>query len=1028
MTLIQQSYDRLHQFWSQSIRHQLAWTFSVSALVVVIGAASLLFLVQRDLHYDQDTKSALDLARMLSLSSTSWVLANDVAGLQEVVDGAARVSDIRFAVVLSPRGEVLASTRPEYVGRVFSDAISQRLPGLPPDPQVLLNDSSLIDVAVPILAGKRPLGWVRVEMTRDAANADLRRIAVTGLGMVITLVLTIILIATRLARRLTRGLDRLAQVADDAEHGRPFRREDNERADEIGVLARHLYRMLDTIEADKTAALESQERFGSLFRAVSIPLAYSSAEGLIEYANDRFTQIFGYAREEVPTLEKWFDLAYPDADYRRWVIATWDAAARRAAETGMDVQPTEYRVTCKNGDVRIMEISGVALGDGLLVAFIDLTERKRLEEAREQYLRFFQLSIDPMCIADPFGCFTQVNPAFTQLTGYAASELVTKPFLEFVLPEDRQRTADEMKLQVAVRRSLNFENRYVCKNGNVVLLSWTAYFDANDGVTYATARDITEPRRVEEALVKVQRLLGETEQIGKVGGWEFDIDSGKLTWTNEVYRIHELDVSYAPTVETALDFYAPASRPIIERAVRRASEQGEPYDLELEIITAKGNVRSVHAIGRAELERRRVYGFFQDITERKKYEVELKQHRDHLEQLIEERTRELQRARQAAEAANVAKSAFLANMSHEIRTPMNGIVGMANILRREGVTAQQATRLDKIDDASQHLLGIINSILDISKIEAGKFVLEDAPVAIGSLLKNVVSILAERCKAKELQLRVKTEPFPHNLRGDPTKLQQALLNYASNAVKFTETGSVTLRLHKEEETAESVLVRFEVRDTGIGIAPDAMSRIFGAFEQADNSTTRKYGGTGLGLAITRRLAEMMGGEVGADSTPGVGSTFWFTARLKKGADEVVAENVTPGATEERIRQHHAGSRILIADDEPINREVARLQLESVGLVVDVAEDGAEAVALAGQTTYAAILMDMQMPNMDGLEATRQIRQMPGYRQTPIIAMTANAFAEDKARCLEAGMNDFLIKPFDPDRLFAVLLHGLDRRE
>jgi CheY-like chemotaxis protein len=250
-----------------------------------------------------------------------------------------------------------------------------------------------------------------------------------------------------------------------------------------------------------------------------------------------------------------------------------------------------------------------------------------------------------------------------------------------------------------------------------------------------------------------------------------------------------------------------------------------------------------------------------------------------------------------------------------------------------------------------------------------------------------------------------------------------LLNYATNAVKFTEKGGVTLRILKQDETAEAVVVRFEVADTGIGIAPEAMSRLFSAFEQADNSMTRKYGGTGLGLAITRRLAELMGGEVGADSTPGVGSTFWFTVKLKKGGEATAAPPAIADA-ETLLRQRHAGSRILVADDEPINREVAQMQLEVVGLVVDTAEDGAEAIALARKTTYAAIFMDMQMPKVNGLEATQEIRQLPGCRDTPIIAMTANAFAEDKARCIAAGMNDFLIKPFNPDELFAILLRSL----
>jgi PAS domain S-box-containing protein len=415
------------------------------------------------------------------------------------------------------------------------------------------------------------------------------------------------------------------------------------------------------------------------------------------------------------------------------------------------------------------------------------------------------------------------------------------------------------------------------------------------------------------------------------------------------------------------------------------------------------------------------------IVQRRRDQQNLMQQKALLETRVAQRTEALAAASKAAETANIAKSAFLANMSHEIRTPMNGIVGMANAMRREGVTPQQGKRLDTIDASAKHLLSVINDILDISKIEAGKFELEVMPVVVSSLLANVSSILAERAKAKGIHLLIETGHLPHSLLGDPTRLQQALLNYATNAVKFTEQGSVTLRALLQKETDDSVILRFEVQDTGIGIEPEAMPRLFRAFEQADNSMTRKYGGTGLGLVITRRLAELMGGEAGADSTPGVGSTFWFTMKLKKG-NEAVAPTATTVNAEAEIRRRYADQRILVVDDEPINREIAMMQLELVVLVVDEAKDGAEAVALAQKINYAAIFMDMQMPILNGLDATRQIRELPGYRDIPIIAMTANAFAEDKAECLAAGMNDFLIKPFNPDDLFAVLLRSLSRSE
>ena len=416
-----------------------------------------------------------------------------------------------------------------------------------------------------------------------------------------------------------------------------------------------------------------------------------------------------------------------------------------------------------------------------------------------------------------------------------------------------------------------------------------------------------------------------------------------------------------------------------------------------------------------------------EIAERRHAEEELARHKDHLESMVASQTLELRNAKEAAESANIAKSAFLAKMSHEIRTPLNAITGMAYLIRHAGVTAEQEEQLQKLDAAGKHLLEIINNILDVSKIEAGKLTLEETDLRIDQTLANVVAMLSSRAQAKNLDLHCEVGDVPAVLVGDYTKLQQALLNYATNAIKFTETGSVILRAKPLAEEEHSVVLRFEVQDTGIGIAPETLSRLFNAFEQADSNTTRKYGGTGLGLVITRKIAELIGGEAGGESVPGQGSTFWFTVRLKKKNGNEHAPLQTESADAgSLIQQRYAGSRILLVDDEPINLEIARLIMEGIGLRVDVAEDGLEALQKAETTSYAIILMDVQMPNMDGLQATAQIRALPAHRTTPILAMTANVFSEDKQRCTEVGMNDFIPKPFEPNELFSILWKWLNR--
>ena len=399
--------------------------------------------------------------------------------------------------------------------------------------------------------------------------------------------------------------------------------------------------------------------------------------------------------------------------------------------------------------------------------------------------------------------------------------------------------------------------------------------------------------------------------------------------------------------------------------------------------------------------------------------------------ILPQREMEVELARRAeqAEIATRAKSAFLANMSHEIRTPMNAIIGLTYLLQKNTLSAEQSERLLKIDSAAQHLLSIISDILDLSKIEAGRMSLEQNNFSIHALLDHMRSMLNDQAENKGLKIQLEIDDIPQWLKGDVTRLRQALLNYGSNAIKFSNQGTIFLRCHCLENNASGLLLRFEVQDSGIGIEPEQQAVLFEAFSQADISTTRKYGGTGLGLAITKRLANLMGGEAGVESQVGLGSTFWFTARLQQGQGDMPAEHTySEVQAEATLRQRYAGAKILLAEDNPINQEVALDMLQSVGMTVDIAENGNIVLDKIRKNHYDLVLMDVQMPELDGLEATKAIRSQPQFANLPILAMTANAFEEDRKLCLEVGMNDYVPKPVIPEMLYAKLLRWLPRLE
>ncbi len=650
-----------------------------------------------------------------------------------------------------------------------------------------------------------------------------------------------------------------------------------------------------------------------------------------------------------------------------------------------------------------------------------------LAQSESRYRRFFENSSSVMLILDPQdGAIIDANQAAARFYGWSQQELLTMNVSQInTLGSDALR--EEMQRAYATKRN-HFSFRHRCADGSIRNVeSFSGPIDIGDRqLLYSIVHDVTERHKAEAELRKLSMAIEQSPESIMITNLEARIEYVNEAFVKATGYQREEVIGQNPKIlhsgQTPREEHA-ALWAVLSKGQTWKGEfinrrkDGSVY-VEFAVISPVFDIdgKVTHYVAVKE-----------DITEKKRLAVELDHYREHLEEVVMSRTEELEQAKTQAEAANRAKSAFLANMSHEIRTPMNAIIGVCHLMQhRPGLSAEDAEYLHKIDTSARHLLTIINDILDLSKIESGRLELEKVDFSVCAVLDQVRSIIFESARSKQLAVEVDCEAAPLWVQGDVTRFRQALLNLASNAVKFTTSGSITIRARLTARSAGTLTIRAEVQDTGIGLSKDEQANLFQSFVQADASTTRRYGGTGLGLAITRRLAALMGGEAGVDSEPGVGSTFWFSVTMEEGRGDGASAAETPDTTQlvEQLQACIGQARILVVDDEEINREVATELLKSAGLHTDTAADGIEAVEKVRAADYALVLMDMQMPRLDGVEAARQICAIPGRPRTRIIAMTANAFSEDRARCLAAGMVDFITKPVDPQMLYAVLLKWL----